>query len=177
MQKQFTKPRIVHWSKTSRGSASATKIYVRREKGEGGGRGETARKNPASWLSMINKPVKERVHCGEREGRSDYVAKNNLPPQNASGREEARKHENSASTHNDPSEHRGEPTDEELLSNASCQLAICQILFVSNHLQTVAWPESALSFSGVKLELGCRSSLGAGVCEVGLCLSSWSTEK
>lgn len=105
-----------------------------------------------------------RVHCGEREGRSDYVAKNNLPPRNASGKEEARKRENSASTHNDPSECHGEPTDEELLANAFCQLTICQIPFASNHLQTVSWPESAHSSSGVKLELGCGSSLGAGVC-------------
>lgn len=111
-----------------------------------------------------NQTCEGRVRCGEREGRSDYVAENNLPPQSASGKEEARKHENPTSTHNDPSEHHGEPTDEELLSNASCQLGICQIPFASNHLQTVSWPESAHSFSGAKLELGCRSTLGAGVC-------------
>lgn len=91
------------------------------------------------------------------------MAENDLPPQNATGKEEARKHENPTSIHNDPSKHHREPTDEELLSNASCQLDICQIPFASNHSQTVAWPESALSFSGAKLELGCRSSLGAGV--------------
>lgn len=95
-----------------------------------------------------------RMHCGEREGRSDYVAENNLPLRNASGKEGARKHENSASTHSDPSESLGEPTDGELLSNASCQLGICQIPFASNHLQTVAWPESPHSSSGLRLELG-----------------------
>ena len=42
---------------------------------------------------------------------------------------------------------------------------ICQIPFASNHSQTVSWPESAPSFSGAKLEQGCRSSLGAGVCD------------
>lgn len=52
---------------------------------------------------------------GGREETSDYVAESDLPPQNASGKEEARKHENPASTHNDPSKHHGEPTDEELL--------------------------------------------------------------
>lgn len=154
------KPWVFHWSKISRGSASATKIYVRRGRGA---EEKQHRKKPCIMAQHDKQTWEGRACCGEREGRSDYVAKNNLPPQNASGEEEARKHENSASAHNDPSERRGEPADEELLSNASCQLGICQIPFASNHLQTVAWPESAHSFSGVKLELGCRSSLGAGV--------------
>lgn len=154
------KPRIFHWSKISRASASATKIYIRRE----GGAEEKRHRKPSIMAQHDKQTCEGRVHCGEREGRRDYVAKNNLPPQNASGKEEARKHENSTSTHNEPSEHHGEPTDEELLSKASCQLRICQIPFASNHLQTVAWPESAHSFSSVKLDLGCRRiSLGAGV--------------
>lgn len=41
------------------------------------------------------------------------MAENDVPPQNASGKEEARKQENPASTHNDPSNHHGEPIDEE----------------------------------------------------------------
>lgn len=101
--------------------------------------------------------MKEGYTTGKGKKKKDYEAENDLPPQNASVKEEARKHEDPASTHNDPSKHQGEPTDEELLSNASCQLNICQILFTSNHPQTVAWPESALSFSGAKLELDCRS--------------------
>lgn len=154
------KPQIFHWSKICQGSASATKIYVRRE----GGAEEKQHRKPCIMAQHDKQTCEGRARCEEREGRSDYVVKNNLPPQNASGKEEARKHENSTSTHNVPSECHGEPADEELLSNASCQLSICQILFASNHLQTVAWPESAHSFSGVKLELGCRRiSVGAGV--------------
>lgn len=115
-------------------------------------------------MAQHDKQAREgRVRYGEREERSDYVAQNDLPPQNASGKEEARKHENPASTHNDPLKHHGEPTAEELRSNASSQLDICQIPFASNHSQTVPWPESAPSFSGAKPELGRRSSLG--VCE------------
>lgn len=65
MQKQFMKHQIFDWSKISRGSASATKIYVRRERG---GRGETVQKNSASWLGMINKPVKEGCTVGRGRG-------------------------------------------------------------------------------------------------------------
>lgn len=88
--------------------------------------------------------------------------KSYLPPQHASGKEEARKYENPTSTHNDPSKHHGELTDEEFPSNVSCQLDICQIPLASNHSQTVVWTESALSFSGTKLELGCKYYHGAG---------------
>lgn len=67
------KPRVFHWSKTSWGSASATKIYVRRERG---GRGETEEQNPTSQLSLINKHVKER--CAMGRGRKEVIMRQRM---------------------------------------------------------------------------------------------------
>lgn len=150
------KPRVFHWSKNLLRLCFCNKNLCKERKG---GRGETEEQNPASRLSMINKHTEEGCAVGgwRKEvimwQRMIFLLKTPL------GR---RKQENMRilPVHTMTLQSTmGNPLMKSF-SNASCQLGICQIPFASNHSETVAWPKSAPSFSGAKLQ-----KLGAGVCE------------
>lgn len=158
--------KVFHWSKISEVSASAIKIYVRRERGSGE---KQKSRILASWLSMINKNMKDE--CAVGRGRKEVIMwqKSYSSPSEWFCEGGSKKVKNPTSTHNDSSQNHGESTDEELPSNVSWYYDICQIPFAL----TVAWPEPASSFFGTKLELHCKNW-----CRVGSVLCTlWSKEK